>query len=166
VKLALGFVAMVAAAAPQQLREPAPRLERIEMTTTTWGRPLVNWSIDARGNFTLTQAEPDAFEPRQFVTRSYAAGTAGFRQMRVLLGVPETRAGHRMPCTITMTDQVSGTVKWVPASGRTYALDFYTACKEYATRQALTQIGKAGQLASEWAKLGTVTETRAVEQKQ
>lgn len=159
-KLVFGLIAMLAVAAPQQLREPAPRLERIEMESTSWGRLVSRWSIDARGNF--AQTVPDnLYQPKQFVTRSYAVGTAGFRRMRVLLGLAETRGGHRMPCTQAMTDAIYGEVKWVQPGGRARTLNFYTACREYGTRQVVAQIAKARQLADEWAKLGSITETRA-----
>jgi len=156
-KLLMGL-ALAATAAPQQYAPAAPRLQRIEMKTTTWGHPLVSWTIDAEGNGRLTLPDPDPFKATQMVTRSFAVGTAGFRRIRVLIGIAEQRAPGNLHCTVAATDAPSGTVRWVPSHGRTASLSFYTACSEFSARSVVAQLDKAEALIEEWAKAGPVVE--------
>jgi hypothetical protein len=163
--LALIGAAGVAAAQqiPQELRQPAPVLQRIEMQTSTWGRRASTWSIDAQGNGRWTIPEPDPFNAERIVTRSFAAGTAGFRRLRVLIGLAEYRAGSKMTCNNPVTDAASGAVRWIQPSGRTATLSFYTGCNERSTRNVLDRLAEAQALIAEWAKAGTVVETKPVE---
>lgn len=165
-KLVLGLAAMLAVAAPQQLREPAPRLAAIDVETTSWGRLIARWSIDAHGVLLYTSAEPGPFNPASIVTRRYAAGTEGFRRIRVMLGTAELRAGHHMSCTQRITDAIYGKVSWTRPNRRVAKLDFYSECNEYATRNVTAQIRKADQLAKQWAMQGAIIETRPGEAKQ
>ena len=164
-KLVLGLAAMLAAAAPsaqeQELRTPAPRLASIEVETTSWGRLVARWSIDAHGELRYTAPEPDVFNPVRFVTRRYAAGTEGFRRIRVMLGTAELRAGHRMPCTQRITDAIYGDVRWTQPNRRVTTLSFYSECTEFTTRRVTGQIRSAQMLADQWANKGEVIETRA-----
>jgi hypothetical protein len=163
--LALIGAAGVAAAQqiPQELKQPAPVLRRIEMESRTWGHLAASWSIDAQGNGRWTIPEPNPFNATQIVTRSFTAGTAGFRRIRVLIGPAEYRAGTRMTCHNPITDAVSGSVRWVQPSGRTATLSFYTGCNERSTRNVLDRLAEAQALIAEWAKAGTVVETKPVE---
>lgn len=163
--VALALIATAAVLPAQQLTAPAPRLERIEMDASSWGRPVSNWSIDARGNVRETHPEPNAFNAKQMVTRRYAAGTQGFRKVRVMMGLAETRAGVRMPCRQTITDMIYGNVRWVQPGGRVTRLSFYTACAERATRDAVAGLQQANALVAGWAARGEIVETRPVEKR-
>jgi hypothetical protein len=159
-KLAMAMVAMLAVTAPQQLRAPAPRLASIEMETTSWGRLVARWSIAADGTLLYTSVEPGPFDPRQIVTRRYAAGTAGFRQIRVLIGEAETRAGRIMPCDQAIYDAIYGKVRWLQPNGRSKKLAFYTECRQPATRRVVQQLSKANALAKDWAMKGQIVEIK------
>lgn len=161
-------LAMLLPAQPaQQLPDrPAPRLERIDMDIRSWGRPVSSWSIDARGSLTYTRPEPGVHDAERIVTRRYRAGTAGFRRIRVLIGVPETRAtraGRELTCTPAYTDAPYGTARWTEPNGRAVELRFYAACRESATRAVVKQLQKADALAAEWGMAGEIVETRKVE---
>lgn len=158
-------LALAAFAVPQQMPGPAPRLERIEMETSSWGRTISSWSIDARGNGRLTRAEAGPAGAARMVTRSFAAGTAGFRRVRVLIGIAEQHAGTRLICTQEVTDAIYGSVRWVQAGGRAVSLSFYTECREYAARSVVAQLQKANTLAAQWADKGPVVATRPVERR-
>lgn len=164
-KLLTGLAAMLVAAAPsaqeQERRTPAPRLASITVETTSWGKLIARWSIDARGELRYTSPEPDIYNPVRFVTRRYAAGTAGFRRIRVMLGTAEVRAGHNMPCTQRITDATYGEVRWTRPNRRVSKLNFYSECNQFATRRVTGQIAKADALAAQWARSGVIIETRA-----
>ena len=163
-KLAMAMVAMLTVPTPQQLRAPAPRLASIEMETTSWGRLVARWSIAADGKLLYTSAEPGPFGPTTIVTRRYAAGTGGFRQIRVLIGEAEGRAGHTMPCDQKIYDATYGSVKWVQPNGRSARLDFYTECSQFATRRVVLQLSAANKLARSWGMTGQIIETRPEKQ--
>ncbi len=157
-KLLLALV-LIAVAMGQH---PAPRLKAIEMETSSWGRTVASWSIDAEGNGRWTVPEPGTFNAKHLVTRSFAAGTAGFRRIRVLIGAAEQRAGGQLRCTVAVTDATYGTVRWVEPGGRTATLPFYTACREASTRAIVDQLGQADRQIADWAEPGPVVETKDV----
>ena len=150
------------AAAQQQPRPPAPRLERIEMETLSWGRPVSSWSIDAKGNGRQTMPEPGAFDAKRLVTHSFAAGTAGFRKVRVLLGLAEYRAGHQLACNQRVTDGAYGSVRWVQPNGRASTLRFDTGCLDRTAREVMEQLGKAEAQITTWASAGPVVRTEPI----
>lgn len=166
-----GIGAAVAQQAPKELTRPAPVLQRIEMETTTWGREIRSWSIDAAGNVRQTRAEPDAFKVERMVTRSYAAGTAGFRKIRLQMALAEAEAnatpnGRQLPCTQAITDAVYGNAAWVTPNGRAMKLAFYTACTERTAQNVIAALREADEQIATWADAGQIVETRIVERPQ
>lgn len=159
--LALGLIAVAAPA--QTVRDPAPRLGAIAMDTSSWGRPVSNWTIDAAGKGRYTRSEPNAHSPKTIVTRSFAAGTGGFRKLRVLLGRAEIRAGGDLPCGQRITDQEYGQIRWARFNGRETALGFDLGCRDFRTRTVLADIAKAEALVAGWAANGPILDTRKVE---
>ena len=158
--IALGLTAMAAPAQP--VHDPAPRLRAIAMETSSWGRPVSNWTIDAHGTGRYTRSEPNAHSPQAIVTRGFAAGTAGFRRLRVLLGRAESRAGADLPCGQRITDQEYGQVRWTRFNGREAALGFDMGCRDPRTRRLLTDISRAEALVAGWAANEPIFETRKV----
>ncbi len=159
---AAGIAAVSQQQLPQQLDAPAPRLQRIEMETRSWGRPVSSWTIDAQGNGRRTVPEPGVFNAEQLVTRSFAAGTAGFRKIRVLIGLAEYRAGHRLTCNRRVTDAPYGTVRWVQPNGRVSTLSFDTGCLDRSTRNVVEQLTKAETQVAAWASAGPIVQTEPV----
>jgi hypothetical protein len=142
---------------------PAPRLTAIEMASNSWGKPVASWRIDAAGNGRYTVPEPNTFNAKRLVTRSFAAGTTGFRKLRVLLGSAEVRREGGMPCIQRITDQVYGQLVWTPRTGRAHRVAFDYGCRDLGTRRILTQISAANDLVAGWAAQGPIVETKPVE---
>lgn len=144
---------------------PAVTLDGIEMRRDSWGRPVSSWTLDARGNGRYTRAEPDAANPARIVTRSFAAGSSGFRRVRILLGRVEARMGRELPCTQRITDQNYGEIRWARRDGRGNALRYDTGCRDSASRRLLADIQGAEAVVARWAAAGPIVETQALEQK-
>lgn len=160
-KIVIASLLALAAAQDQPLAmQPAARLDAIEMNINSWGHLVARWSIDARGDGRYTLPEPEAMNPRRLVTRSFAAGSAGFRRVRILLGRAEARMGRPMPCAQRITDMHYGTVHWQRRDGRANALGYDMGCREYATRQVLDDLVKADAIVAGWARNGPIIETR------
>lgn len=156
------LLALAAAQDQPPAMAPAAQLNAIEMDINSWGRVVARWSIDARGDGRYTLPEPEAMNPKRLVTRSFAAGSGGFRRVRILLGRAEARMGRQMPCAQRITDMHYGTVNWRRRDGRANALSYDMGCREYATRQVLDDIVKADAIVAAWAKDGPVVETEEV----
>lgn len=158
------LLALALAALPQNHPEtPAPRLRGIAMATHSWGRPVSAWSIDAAGNGRYTAPQPGVHDAKRLVTRSFAAGTAGFRRLRTLLGRAEMRAGHDFPCIRRITDQVYGEVRWTRFDGRASELRFDTGCQDLAARRLFGELKQADDLVAGWAANGPVVESKEVQ---
>ena len=151
------FLLALALPAAQDL-PPARVIDGIEMETLSWGRATSRWSIDAQGNGQVTRPED-----KKLVTRSFAAGTSGFRRVRVLLGRVEARGGLATGCTARMTDQPYGSVRWLRRSGSTVELKFDRGCRSSATRSAMADMQAADALVAGWGQAGTIVETRELE---
>lgn len=164
--LALASIGSAGAAQERQVypERPAPRLERIEMDVRSWGKPMSAWTIDASGVVRYTRPEPDVHSAKQIVTRRYAAGTAGFRRIRVLIGLAEQYAGATLRCSQLYTDAPYGEVRWVQSVGRrTVKLDYYYACRETVARNLVDPLKKADAQVAAWGMKGEIVETRTVE---
>ncbi len=158
------LLALALAALPQQQYPdvPAPRLRGIAMETHSWGRPVAAWTIDAAGNGRYTAPEPEVHAAKRLVTRSFAAGTSGFRRLRTLLGNAEVRAGRALPCIQRITDMVYGEVRWTRFDGRSSEFRFDAGCRDFSVRRVLAELKQADDLVAGWAANGPVVETKDV----
>lgn len=155
-------LALATSLAPQDLpNAPAPRLRAIAFDSHSWGRPVSEWTVDAQGNGTLTVPEPGIYDAKTLVTRRFAAGTAGFRKLRVLLARAELRIGAR-ECSPSITDQIYGSISWTRTTGRVVQFAFNKGCSDAASRLVLGDLAKAEALVTEWAAAGRMVTTREV----
>ncbi|WP_448662684.1 hypothetical protein ACG3SL_18830 [Sphingomonas sp. CJ20] len=156
--------ALAGAAPAQEAPAPAPRLERIEMVTQSWGRPVSRWWIDASGKGEQVRPAPDVFNAGTLVTRGFDAGTAGFRRVRVMLGRAEARGGVPLPCINRITDAPYGEIRWTRADGQVQTQRFDTGCRDFGARQSLDERARAEALVVGWADAGPVVKTEPAEE--
>jgi hypothetical protein len=165
--LSLSLALMSEGASAQDLSTlpPARVLDGIEMQTRSWGKLVSRWQIDAQGNGTYTRPEPDAMQPKRLVTRRFAAGTGGFRRVRVQLGWAEGRAQGNLPCSNRITDQPYGTVRWLRRSNGPRELNFDTGCRNRIAAEVTANIARAETIVASWAQAGEIVETIELETK-
>ena len=135
-----------------------PALSSIAVDRNSWGHPVSRWTIAADGTGRYTVAEPDGWKPERMVTRGFAAGRAGFAEIRQLLALGEAQAGREMACGERITDQFYGTVRWDAAR-----LSYDMGCQAPATEKVLRGITAAERKVAAWAASQPILETQKVE---
>ncbi|NYT41556.1 hypothetical protein HZY97_12360 [Sphingomonas sp. R-74633] len=157
-RLLLASALLLTACAPApQVEAPSTRAT-ISMDRNSWGHLVSRWTIDAAGNGRYTVAEPDGWQPKQWVTRGFSAGPAGFAEIRKLLALGEAHAGRELECGPRITDQYYGTARWDGAS-----LTYDMGCQAPATEEVLKGITAAERRVAAWAAGQPILETQKVE---
>ena len=135
--------------------------ERIEMTTKSWGRPMSDWSIDARGYGTYTRPEPGVFQAKRLVTRRFSAGRAGFARIEKLVAGGRRFVGYALPCDHRATDMPYGTLRWTGAPAGEVRFD--AGCQHPESAALIAAFERADKQVAAWAAKGKIVETRNVE---
>ncbi|WP_404335791.1 hypothetical protein AB2M62_17335 [Sphingomonas sp. MMS12-HWE2-04] len=157
--IASAVLAAIATGAPNPVTAPAT----ISVDVNSWGRRVVEWSIDARGEGRYSAVEPNAFaRDARWVVRRVAVGPKGYRQLRALLASVERRGAGALPCTIAVTDGPYGDVRWSGPGGERHAIRYLAGCREPATQNAVDAIFNAGALIRRWSAKGEIIEDRKV----
>jgi hypothetical protein len=150
-----------AAAAPAP---PAWRARSISVEVMAWGDTLYSWRLDRDGAGRFAELEPTRTQPfgrYDFVTRSFRVSPAEYRRIEVLLRPSRAYARRKLPCTVTMTDQDSGTVTW-RLGGSAATLDFYYGCTSREVQPLYANLRRAHDVVGTLARQGRIVEVRKV----
>jgi hypothetical protein len=137
----------------------SPAFPVIAMERLSWGHAVASWSIDPAGTGRYTAPAPGGM----LVTRSFAAGPAGYARLRRLLAGAEALRGPDPRCSKRIYDLEYGRITWTPPAGPPRQLNFDHGCPYIAAPHATRQIGRAADLVADWAANGPILESRKVE---
>ena len=153
----LALPLLLAGAAP-------PPAERIAMTAKSWGRPLIEWSIEPDGAITRTVAQDRGstdFRRYTLVTTTLPPSAPRYRWVAQQLAPVRARLSRPLPCEQRMTDQVYGEVSW-GTRGSAVTLAYDNGCTDAETRAVLRRLQQADAQVARWAAGAPVASTREI----
>src|SRR4051794_30341315 len=158
-----GFLALAgcAVAAAEPVPSPATPGESVSFEAKSWGKPLSSWTVErlGAGRYTFSRKVPSGrFGDYDLVTRAFRITPADYARLEKLLAPARAFAGRELPCSLTITDQVYGRVRW--KQGEEVA--FNLGCTSNQVRPIYDNFGQAETLVKRLAEAGTIIETKEV----
>ena len=154
------------APAAQSQRQPAGVAESLSFEANSWGKPLSAWTIESsgQGRYTASKDAPSGdFHEYDLVTRSFTVSPADYRRVDALLRPARAYAGAKLPCELTVTDQVYGKARWQAAGGGE-EIAFNLGCTSKEVAPLYENFWQAQKLVESLAGAGTIVETKEIRQ--
>jgi hypothetical protein len=126
----------------------AAQAESISFQLNSWGYPVEGFTIASDGTGEYRKAPEFRAEPR--VTR-FAAGRAGYAQIRAALAPVRRHASREVPCGQRMTDMPYGDIVWQSGSNRD-TVSLNVGCRSAEMRAVVARAQQATTLAEGFAR--------------
>jgi hypothetical protein len=137
---------------------PAAGLDEVSMATSSWGRLMAGWTLDAdgTGKYQTVKQTGAKFGDYLIVTRRLNAGPRGFARVVSLMQLAETHAGKPLDCRIEITDQPYAEIVWRTGS-QTRKLDVNFGCVSPEAKRVYDSLDAAQSLVAKWAAAAPAT---------